>query len=214
MLKKLLCTLALLAGIQLPVSAGIINADFSAGATNWVDLSGSGSLQFVQGQAILSTGNGVDALSAVLMQGDDDNGSFSFSNAIAVPLLTQFLSFDLMLAGRSHDDTENGSGLFTDSLTLALYSAAGQASDLIFSNLIAKVSPQRLQLDISALAGHNIIISFELSDEDDGLNHMFALDNLVFETKQQQVAAPAVMFLILPALLWLFSLRQRRYVLS
>lgn len=210
MLRKLIFTLALLSGIQLPVSAGIMNADFSAGATNWVDLSGSGSLQFVQGQAILSTGSGVDALSAVLMQGDDENGLFTFSHAIAVPLLTQFLSFDLMLAGRSQDDTESGSGLFTDSLSLALYSAAGQASDLIFSNLIAKASPQRLQLDISALAGHDIIISFELSDEDDGFNNMFALDNLAFESRQQQVAAPAVMFLMLPALLWLFRLRQRQ----
>lgn len=210
MLTKLLPGLVMCFALQFPAYAGIINPDFSAGAVDWIDLSGSGNVKFEQGQALLSAGTGTDPFSAVLMQGDDANGGFSFINAIAVPTLSQFFSFDLTLLAMDVDSSESGSALFPDHLRLALYSETGAAFDLIFNQLIATSTAQLLQFDISALAGHNIIISFELSDEDDGFNSVFALDNLAFIERSQTVPAPAVLFLMLPAFGWLLRVHKTR----
>lgn len=211
MLTKLLQGLVICLALQFPAYAGIINPDFSAGAVDWIDLSGSGSVKFEQGQALLSTGSGTDPFSAVLMQGDDENGGFTFINAIAVPALSQFFSFDLTLLAMDVDSSESGSALFPDHLRLALYSESGAAFDLIFNNLIATSTAQLLKFDISALAGHNIIISFELSDEDDGFNHIFALDNLAFIERSQTVPSPAVLFLMLPAVGWLLRAQRAKH---
>ncbi len=42
MLTKLLPGLVICLTLQFPVYAGIINPNFSAGAADWIDLSGSG----------------------------------------------------------------------------------------------------------------------------------------------------------------------------
>lgn len=161
--------------------AGIINPSFEQGFDSWVDLSSNGSVTVESGAAILAAGEGEDLFSAVLAQGDD--GTFLFEKPIEISPFAVSFKFDLWMVSRDEDVLESGNSLFQDSLTLAFYDQEDLLFDLIFPSLSFGSTPSFLLLDISSLAGRNVSLSFELTDENDGFNLALGLDNLAIIEK-------------------------------
>ena len=160
----------------------ITNGDFSAGLTEWNNASSTGTVTDVSGVAQLDTGTGDDPFSAVLVQGDD--GFFTFGSPINLGVDDLFLNFDVNFLDLGIDSSELGTSFFSDYLSIALYDADDitGSSDLIFEPGIDNTLTgwTRFNLDVSSLVGHNIALSFELSDQDDGFNSRALLDNISF----------------------------------
>ena len=211
-MKKFLSSLALVSTAvfaQQALAAPLLNGSFDD-ASAWVDVSYSGSTDISGGVASLSTGAGTDPFSAVLVQGDD--GFFSFSNPVSVPTDALTLSFDVRMDQVVAGD-ESGFG-FGDFLTVALYDAMDFSYDTFFFGDGFDFSVDSLwttvSLDISALAGRDLAISFELTDEDDGFDSTVFLDNVeIAGLPPVQVSEPGSLVLMILGLAGLVASRRR-----
>ena len=202
-MKKIL--LGLLFASTLPVNAAsFVNGDFAAGGTGWNEASGNGSVTFSGGQAILETGSGTDAFSSVMVQGD--NGFFSFNDRFLLGSDVATLQFDALFDRLDIDSLESGGG-FLDALFVSLYDFADITGghDLLFDPVIDSTLDGLLlsyTLNVSALQGREIALSFELSDDNDGYNSRVTLDNIRFAAAltSGSVPAPSVLVLLLAGL--------------
>ncbi len=196
----ILC-LMLLAG---PVfSVPFSNGDFSAGAASWVDASATGSASVVGGQAQLDTGLGSDPYSSVFVQGDD--GFFSFGSPVSLDSSVNYLNFDVAFIDLGADTFETGNSSYSDFLRISLYDLIDPSWDIYIDPLVdigLGSTMVTLQFDVSSLAGRDIALSFELSDENDGRNSRVLLDNITFTTGGVvSVSAPSVIYLMLIGLI-------------
>jgi len=191
----------------------VVNGGFEAGLDGWQDYSGTGFVTWEAGAAVLNTGEGTDPYSAILVQGDD--GNFSFTNPIQLPDSVLRLEFDLWLLGQEADATESGTGFFSDFLSLNIYDALDWTFDMQFAALPLSWEITRVSLDISALAGRDVALSFELADEDDGFNIWLALDNVTLVTEALNpaptpVSEPGTLGLLTLAGFGLWLARRRK----
>ncbi len=198
-MKKVLQILCLMLAVPITVNAASFgNGDFSAGGNLWNDASGSGSVSFGGGQAVLETGAGADPFSAVIVQGDD--GLFNFASPISLANDVNWLIFDVSFENLGADSSENGTAFFTDALFVALYDALDFTKDLILDPFIdssVTAGFNQYALNVSALQGRDVALSFELSDEDDGFNSRVTLDNIQFaSTLAAPVPEPSSILLI------------------
>jgi len=189
-MKKIIVKIALLLA-SFPVFAiPFENGDFSS-STGWTDFSETGSAIISGGEAILETGDGSSPFSAVLLQGDD--GFFTFGSPITLDVNTKFLSFDAEFIDMGADTSEFGFGFFPDALFVSVFDADDSnlecdffgcfdPDDILIDPFIDAFVPgvNNYQFDVSALAGHDVALSFELSDEDDGYNSKVIIDNVAF----------------------------------
>ena len=213
-IKKACITLCLtlLAG---PVFAvPFANGDFSAGAASWIDASATGSASVVGGQAQLDTGSGASLYSSIYVQGDD--GFFSFASPISLDSSVNYLNFDVAFVDLGADGVEAGISGFLDSLFLALYDVTDSFLD-IFIDPVVDIgfgsTMTRLHFDVSGLAGRDIALSFELSDEDDGRDSRVLLDNITFTAQKDSVVAvsePSIFYLMAAGLLLLSYRRSKK----
>jgi len=189
----------------------IINGGFDNGLA-WNDASGNGSTSIGGGVASLTTGEGTDTFSAVLVQGD--NGFFDFDDPISLGLDVLSLSFDVRLQQVVSID-EPGFSFFTDTLSANVYDAVDESLDLLFLAGIdfdVTSSFSSVILDISSLAGRSVAFSFELSDEDDLFDTTVFLDNVKVLTAAalpEAVPEPGVLLLFSLALAYLLFLRRK-----
>lgn len=182
--------------------AAIVNGDFSAGMTGWVDATaaagGSGSVQVFGGDAKLVSGSTTGFPAAVLVQGDD--GNFTFSNPVTLGANDNFLVFDAIFE-RTRPAADESLTVFSDYLNVWVYDALDPAFDTGFAPNIDYSKNGALHtyaLDISALNGRDVAISFELVDDNDGFDSFVIVDNVYLSA-----TAPALV--PLPASLWLFA---------
>ncbi len=192
------CILGLLFSSQAP--AGLINGDFSSGTTAWVDASISGAASVSGSRAQLDTGPGVESFSSVLVQGDD--GFFNFPSPISLDASVTYLNFDVGFLDLGADVTETGPYSGPDSLFVNLYHATNPGSDIYIDPLVDAsigAAMRRLHFDVSSLAGEEIALSFELSDENDGRNSRVYLDNITFTAQKDviiSVPEPSMLLLL------------------
>lgn len=186
--------------------AAIINPNFEDGLDGWNNLSSTGTVIANSGVAEFAGGDGALPFSAVLTQGDD--GSFSFSAPIQLSPQVSRLEFSLWLISKVSDLTESGTGSFADSFTVSFYDSLDGAFDLYFRELDFTAG-SLISLDVSALAGRDVAISFELHDEDDGFNVQVGLGNLLLK-ERVSVPESSIMILIVIGLLSLVV--SRRFV--
>ena len=188
--------------------ASIINPDFEAGLDGWNDLSSTGTVITNGSVAEFTGGDGVGLFSAVLVQGDD--GSFSFSAPIQLSAQVSKFEFSLWLINKIGDTNETGSSSFADSFSVFIYDSLDSALDLFFGELDFTAGGL-ISLDISALAGRDVAISFELRDEDDGFNVRIGLDNLVLVESTSVSESSSVILIVIGLLSLVVS---RRFVKS
>ena len=129
---------------------------------------------------------------AILAQGDD--GAFSFLDPILLTNDIKWLTFDVK-AEFFDDLYESGLSTFSDALRINLYDELDftGASDLLFSSdndFLVSNQWQVIQLDVSALAGRSIALSFELFDENNKLDAIFQLDNIAFSANAVSTPVP------------------------
>ncbi len=186
--------------------ASIINPNFEDGLDGWNDLSSTGTVIASGGFAEFTGGDGDDGLSALLVQGDD--GSFSFSTPIQLNAHASKFEFSLWLINKFDDETETGGSLYGDRFSVVFYDSLDSAFDLFFHGLDFTLGGL-ISLDVSALAGRDVAISFELRDEDDGFNVKVGVDNLVF-IERATVPESSSLILIIIGLLSLVA--SRRFV--
>ena len=208
-MKRIIGSLGLFLIAKTVLAIPLTNGDFS-NSSDWADASGNGSTQIMGGEAILETGLGTDPYSSIFVQGDD--GFFNFSNPISLDSSYDTLSFDVRFEDLGIDATEAGGSFFSDYLLVALYDADDFNNDLIFDpGVDSSVSTMTtFSLDVSSLAGHNIALSFELSDEDDGLNSRVYLDNVSFFETVVGVPEPQSLVLFGLGAIALFGTKARR----
>lgn len=186
--------------------ASIINPNFQDGLDGWNDLSSTGSVITSGGFAEFIGGDGDSGYSASLMQGDD--GSFSFAAPIQLNSQISKFEFSLWLINKFDDATETGGSLFTDAFSVVFYDSLDSAFDLFFDNLDFTTGGL-ISLDVSALAGRDVAISFDLRDEDDGFNVQIGVDNLAFV---ERTTVPESSGLVLIMLGLLSLVVSRRFV--
>lgn len=199
-MKKII-TLALFILPALSEAAVFSNGAFSEGDNNWHAVG----LVQITDQAVLQTANGYDdafALNSVLVQGDDG----SFWNGSSVQPFTlgfdsRWLYFDAKFEDLAADINETSASVFSDALFVSLYDYNGISSDLSFEPIIDisknGLGFQTYKFDISALQGHEIALSFELFDEDDGRDSRVTIDNVQFASA---VPIPSAVFLFASAI--------------
>jgi len=216
-MKKFLLGLFLISA--LPVNAAIFeNGDFEvSGGASWTDASGSGTVNFSGGQAILETGDGIDGFSAEILQGSGltNDGFLDFANPFTLAVDAQWLIFDAMFE-RSVDGSEDGTGS-DDALFVSLYDFDDLTGDsdvpfeplLVLDNLgVDALSMYALNLSIltgnslSSLQGREVVLDFILSDENDGFNSKVTLDNIQFVASLPtgNVPEPSVLVLLIAGL--------------
>ncbi len=188
------------------------NGDFSSGMAAWNDASSSGAVNVVGDVAILDTGAGDDPFSAVLVQGDD--GFFNFLAPISLGSDDLYLNFDVRFDDLGADSLESATSLFTDYLLVNLYDALDPFADVYLDPQVdASLAAgwHRINLDVSALAGHDVALSFELNDENDGRDSRVQLDNITFSKLPEIIGIPAPHSgaLIVCGLLFLIGRRLR-----
>ncbi len=207
---------ALFALISLPVFAvPFANADFSSGMSSWNDASSTGSAAVVSGEAQLDTGAGTDLYSAILVQGDD--GFFTFGSPVTLGVSDSYLNFDVSFEDLGFDTTESGGSFFIDELFVSLYDALDFSKDLLLQpgiNSSLGAGWTRFHLDISTLAGRDVALSFELTDENDGRDSRVKIDNITFSSAPdaQHVPEPASIFLLAMGLLLVMTIRKSQNI--
>ena len=167
--------------------------EFTNSLGNWHDASVSGSVFAEDGVAKLAAGDGNSPYSSVLVLGDD--GNFNFGDAILIDNVNTLLNFDLWFYGSEKDNTETGSSSFADGISLAVYDSVNSSFDRLLQNINISAMQSSFTLDLSALAGRYVAFSFELADENDGYNSVFALDN-VFLSSVISVPEPTSLVLL------------------
>lgn len=184
-------------GLMQPVSAlPLSNGDFSSGLANW---NTSGDVIDAGGAAQLTTTTGTSVFSASLIQGDD--GSLSFSTPLTLGAADNFLLFDVQFEDIGPDATE-AIGPFSDALGVSLLDADLSHPDLVFSD-VANLSAGTSQvlLDVSSLAGQDVGLYFDLTDENDGRDSRATIDNVVFtEFQPTSVPLPGTLLLLVAGL--------------
>jgi hypothetical protein len=192
MLKSICCFLTLIT-LFLPnysVANLITNGDFNANSQQWHT---SGNVSINNNIAYIATNQGYTPLnSSVISQGDD--GTFSFANAISLTNDINWLIFDVKI-DIFEDLLETNTSPFSDLLNINLYNELDPTgtTDLLFSSeqdLILTSHWSTLQLNVSALAGQNIALSFELFDENNHSDSIIQLDNVKFSTSPHSTPVP------------------------
>lgn len=207
LIKYMFAAVMQLAIFSSAAQAAIINPNFEDGLDGWNDLSSTGTVTTSGGFAEFTGGDEDDGFSAVLVQGDD--GSFSFFTPIQLNEHVSKFEFSIWLIDKFDDETETGDGLYVDRFSVVFYDSRDSAFDLFFHGL--DFTPGGLiSLDVSALAGRDVAISFELRDEDDGFNVKIGVDNLLFV---ERATVPEASSLILMVIGLLFLVVSRRFVI-
>lgn len=191
-------TLNLIVFSQISNAGFISNGDFANGLNDWSDASFPGVVSVNNGAANLAAGSGSGLYSAVLVQGDD--GFFNFNTPIVIDVDYSLLKFDLWQLSRAIDTSESATSALKDHLNLAIYDAIDPSFDLLFTDLIITSQLQHFTLDISSLIGRSVAFSYELNDENDGFNSIFALDNVRLSSATVAVSEPKTVLLLLLAL--------------
>jgi len=188
-LSRLLTVVTLLLVSTTSLAIPLTNGDFSSGLAGWSDASSSGSVSLMGDAAHLTTGNGTNPFSAILVQGDD--GTFTFSNPIELAGDAHFLNFDVTFDDLGIDLTEPGGSTFTDGLSVAVRDELDFSglSDLIFPVIDISILDYRASFDISPLAGRTVAISFELSDDNDGRHSSASIDNITITAQPDVVVS-------------------------
>ncbi|WDE04119.1 hypothetical protein SG34_022590 [Thalassomonas viridans] len=181
--------------------------EFTNSLGDWHDASANGTVFAEDGVAKLAAGDGNSPYSSVLVLGDD--GSFAFGDAVLIDSVNTLLNFDLWFFESEKDNSESGSSSFADSISLAVYDAVDSSFDVLMQNINVTDLQTTFTLDLSALAGRYVAFSFELADENDGYNSVFALDN-VFLSPATSVPEPASLLLF--AALLIPALRRKHIV--
>lgn len=199
MFKKrlLLSTVAILAILlsNFAFAASIVNGNFNTDLTGWDVLTNGGSVQWDAGSAMLSTGSGDAPYSSVLVQGDD--GNFSFNNPLLLGPGDDFLKFDASFLSLGADAQETGAGLFADNLQLWLYDA-NNWGDVLLAEIDALTNATSFSISLASYIGHSVAFSFELNDENDGLDSKVALDNIRLEQRAvNAVPLPSTLLLVI-----------------
>jgi hypothetical protein len=192
------------------------NGDFSSGLSGWNDASFTGSVSESGGIAQLDTGAGADPFSAIIVQGDD--GFFNFNSPISLQADNLYLNFDVQFADLGADMLESGASFFTDYLSVIVYDAVNFFDDLVLDpgvDVTTGSDWQRINLDVSSLIGHDVALSFELNDQDDGRDSRVLLDNISFTSTPETidtiaVPEPNTIFLFAVGVLLLVTTRQRK----
>ncbi|MBD9358864.1 PEP-CTERM sorting domain-containing protein [Methylomonas albis] len=160
-------------------AASIVNGTFDTDLNGWSALTGNGSVAWnAGGSAELSTGAGSAPYSAVLVQGDD--GLFNFASPVLLGVGDDLLKFDALFSSLGNDTSETAAALFSDNLQLWMYDANG-LGDVLLATIDALTSSSSFSLDLSSYIGRSVAFSFELNDEDDGLDSRVLLDNVRLE---------------------------------
>ncbi|MCM2679177.1 PEP-CTERM sorting domain-containing protein [Echinimonas agarilytica] len=176
--------LAVLIAFQTMLFCGVLhasvitNGDFSSGLDGWNDASSTGTVGSEGGAAYLQSGSGVSPFSSILVQGDD--GSFSFNDALLIAADYEYLTFDLWQISADVDASETGAASFDDSISLIIYDAFDFNYDLYLAPFDVTSVQTSFMVDITSLIGRSVALSFEVSDENDGFNSKFGLDNVAF----------------------------------
>lgn len=181
--------------------------EFTTSLGDWHDASANGSVFAEDGVAKMAAGTGTSPYSSVLVLGD--NGNFVFSDAVLIDSVNTLLNFDLWFFETEKDNAETGSSSFSDSISLAVYDSVDTGFDILMQNINVTALQTTFTLDLSALAGRYVAFSFELADENDGYNAVFALDN-VFLSSATSVPEPASLLLF--AALLIPALRRKHIV--
>ncbi|WDE13105.1 PEP-CTERM sorting domain-containing protein [Thalassomonas haliotis] len=176
--------------------------EFSNSLGDWHDASANGSVFAEDGVAKLASGSGNSPYSSVLVLGDD--GNFAFNDALLIDSVNTLLHFDLWFFESEKDNSESGSSSFTDNISLAVYDAVDSSFDILMQNINVSALQTTFTLDLSALAGRYVAFSFELADENDGYNAVFALDN-VFLSSATSVPEPSSLLLFFALLIPVFG---------
>lgn len=211
-----LCSILVVLGSTSALAVPFSSGDFST-IDGWNDASSSGAVIIDGSTATLSTGNGnADLFSASLVQGDDGNFSFPAPISLASDLLS--LSFDVRLSDLGADLSEGDFSSFDDYLTVALYDATDMTFDTIFTSGVdfaLSTSWATVTLNVSALAGREMALSFDLNDEANGRDTAVELDNVRFvqpDVPPVDVPEPKAGVLMLMAafaMAWMRKIRRR-----
>ncbi|WP_445370985.1 PEP-CTERM sorting domain-containing protein [Methylomonas sp. HW2-6] len=164
-------------------AAAIVNGTFNSDLNGWSTVTSNGAVNWNSaGAAELVTGAGTAPFSAVIVQGDD--GLFSFGTPILLGAGDDFLKFDALFSSLGNDGSESPAGLFSDNLSLWMYDANG-LGDVLLATIDALSSATSFSLDLSAYVGRSVAFSFELNDEEDGLDSKVLLDNVRLEQRSE-----------------------------
>ncbi len=150
------------------------NGDFSAGLTGWN----------------VEYGTVTDGGGHALFQEDPLSLSSTMSQYFTIPNSAQYLSFDVLMSSLVGGDYDPYS--WPDAFTASLLDAAtldplifnpGLTEFYCFDNhgnrlTIATTAGNNVMLDVSGLAGQNVLLSFDLWSGMDGLQATVQLDNV------------------------------------
>ena len=156
-----------------------VNGDFSATppGTAWNTVQGTdspGTASFSTGSAVLSTGQAADPYSVSIVQGDD--GSFTFAAPITLSPTVKTLRFDAVFARSSNPSESVGS--FIDNLSVHIYDKLGTVPDMNEFVIDANTASGSFAYGVSAFAGREVALSFELSNENDGYFSSVTIKNI------------------------------------
>ncbi|MBA6328245.1 PEP-CTERM sorting domain-containing protein [Colwellia sp. MB02u-6] len=172
------------------IASLITNGDFQDNLQQWYS---SGNVSATDNRALLTTDIGYfQSNISILAQGDD--GTFSFTNSILLTTDIKWLIFDAKI-DIFDDLLESDLSSFSEILRINLYDELDftGASDLLFSSgsdFLVTNNWQTYQLDISALVGRSIALSFELLDENNKKDSIFQLDNIAFSANAISTPVP------------------------
>jgi hypothetical protein len=154
--------------------ANVQNGDFSAGLSGWT----------------IEYGTVVDGGGYVLFEEDALSLSSTLSQVFNLPIGSQILSFEMVMSSQLGGDYDPFAwpDVFTASLldpvTLdPLVFNPGYTEFYYLDNLgnevtVASVTGNKVMLDVAALAGQDVFLSFDLWGSDDGMLTSVNLDNV------------------------------------
>ena len=209
-----------------PASAGIVNGDFETG-----DLSGW-TTSAIGGSPLISVVMPGTNHFAELATGDFATGPFisTLEQTFTVDPATPQLSFDFTLPSTILDPTGTGLSPFLDSFVVSLLSGASFFDLLLVDQFGAIADPFgtapgttgvaapsdvafdfSLVADLSSLVGESVTLFFDVINEDDGFESVFALDNVQLTGTGAVVPEPSTFIIFVVGLLTFCSgLRLRR----
>lgn len=193
-----------------PVFANtIVNGNFDTDLSDWTAITSLASDATVQwdssGKVMLSTGTEATPATAVLIQGDA--GDFSFTSPILIGTGDDLLKFDFEFMNLGVDPTESSYN-FTDNLQVWIYDADGINDQLVAEITQLNLGLSSVTFDLSGYTGHSIALSFELNDEYDGFDSRVYIDNVRIEASP--VPVPAAVWFELTGLLGFAANWKRR----